>query len=652
MKKHKLGRFSSKTLALAAALVLVTLALTTVIVMAQPDGAPATEPDSITVTKVAESATIRPPDRLAYSVVFSNSSETDIVLDTITDVLPDSFIYWGLAAGSDILEEPDDKDEPTIVWQGAYTVPATDTLTLRYWVVVPEGTQASETPYKNSVTAAYGETSVGPAESEITVVSPDISTVKTVTPQEIEMKDTVTYTVVWTNDGNADGVIEAISDTLPGGFEFESTLPGGTITGSPTGSTGTIVWTGPYTVEAGASVTLTYRVQVNTVQARESINEVVALIDGKVTEPAEATVTLSVQRALMPIVMRNYSPPRFTVSMSTDLATVNLGDPVIYTVEFTNEGSRPGTIADVRNIMPAGFSFLNMEPTSEVPQAPVNQAGTLIWTGPFEVGIGDKLTLVFKLKASEIEGDYVNKATATTSVGIAPYEPATTTIKVKEPFLLEEDFESGTDGWEPFLNYWRLYPEQWYTKNGAGIGGSTGLNHNFCLGVTDPRGCERGAHDALYMYQGTGAEDWQNYRLEAKLKLHDGEKGVQMGLWIRGKHRVPEDPKIDGKYVSGYYVVFALRENNSIILTRLRDSGSTAEHFSDPEAIAAASRPMVKDQWYNFRIDVVNNNIQVWLDGEKLIDVNDSTWGTGTIGFFAYKLEEGTWDDIVVTPLD
>ena len=35
-----------------------------------------------------------------------------------------------------------------------------------------------------------------------------------------------------------------------------------------------------------------------------------------------------------------------------------------------------------------------------------------------------------------------------------------------------------------------------------------------------------------------------------------------------------------------------------------------------------------------------------------MIDVNDSTWGTGTIGFFAYKAEDATWDDIVVTPLD
>ena len=107
------------------------------------------------------------------------------------------------------------------------------------------------------------------------------------------------------------------------------------------------------------------------------------------------------------------------------------------------------------------------------------------------------------------------------------------------------------------------------------------------------------------MYQGAGAEAWQNYRIEAKMILRNGEKGMQMGLWIRGKHRVPADPKIDGKYVSGYYVVFAPREKNSILLARLRADGATAEHFSDPVAIAAASKLMVQNQWYNFRVDVV-----------------------------------------------
>ena len=451
------------------------MALTTVIVMAQPDGAPATVPVSITVTKEAESTTVSPGDWLAYTVVFSNSSDSDIALDVITDVLPSPFEYEILAAGSEIEDEPGDLDEPEIVWQGTYTVPATDTLTLRYWVSVPDETPSSDTPYTNTLTAAYGAVPVGPAEAGVTVVSADISVLKTATPQEIQMKDTVTYTVVWTNDGNAAGVIDLISDTLPAGFEFQSTLPDGTITDSPTGSTGTIVWTGPYTVEAGAAVTLAYQVLVDTVQARESTNTVVALIDDKVTEPATATVVLAVQRALMPMVMRNYSPPRFTVTKNANLAIVDLGNPVIYTVKFTNEGSRPGTISQVRDTFPTGFKFLSMEAGSEVQTSPVNQSGTLVWNGPFEVGIGESLTVIYKLQASEVEGTFVNKATATTSVGIAPPAPATATVTVKEPFLLIEDFESGTDGWEPFLNYWRLYPEQWFTKNGVGSWGLHGL---------------------------------------------------------------------------------------------------------------------------------------------------------------------------------
>jgi hypothetical protein len=248
-------------------------------------------------------------------------------------------------------------------------------------------------------------------------------------------------------------------------------------------------------------------------------------------------------------------------------------------------------------------------------------------------------------------GDYVNSATAIASKGIPPNEPATVAIKVKEPYLLWEDFESGTDGWEPFLNYWRLYPEQWYTKAGTGYEGTTGMNHTYYYGVTDPRGAERGAHDALYMYMGDGSTEWTDYRYSVRMRLHSGEKGEQMGIWFRGKFTQPADPKIDGKYVEGYYVAFRIRDSKSIGLLKLRDSGNTSYHFSDPELIATANYPMYRDKWYHFTVEVVGNNIKVYVDGEKVIDHNDSTWKKGTVGFFCYKIEEASWDNVLVTPL-
>ncbi len=656
MMKEKLKHFQSGSMALGAVLVLVLLIVTTVIVAAQPalpgtGRSPEAVPASITVTKEAETETVGPDDRVAYTVVFSNSSDSDVALNVITDVLPSPFVYSGLAQGADPkFDEPGDQDEPTIVWQGTYTVPATDTLTLRYWVKVPKGTQASDTPYTNTVTAAYDGGTVGPAEAGVTVVSPDVSVSKTAFPLEIEPEGMVTYTVVFENDGNADAVIDRITDTLPAGFAFQDMLAGSTITDSPAGTTGSITWSGPFTVEAGSAITLLYQAKAEAAVEHEATNEVVALVDGESTEPATATVTFGAYRLFLPLVPIN--PPLFTATKEATVTEVAQGDSVVYVVKFVNEGVRKGTLNEIRDTLPAGFTFLNMEANSDVKANPAGTSGTIGWTGPFVVEPGQALTLVYRVKVSDVVGTHVNTVTATRDAGAAPVEPATVSVKVKELFLLIEDFETGTDGWEPFLNYWRLYPEQWYTQAGTGVGGSTGLNHDLCRGVTDPRGCERGAHDALYMYQGAGAEQWKNYRLEASMILRKGEKNKQMGLWIRGTYNEPADPDIDGKYVTGYYVTFGPGEKRNVLLARLRDSGSTAEHFSDPELLVRADKSMVENQWYSFRIDVVDNNIKVWVDGEPLIDHNDSTWDAGTVGFFAYVVEDAAWDNIVVTPLD
>jgi uncharacterized repeat protein (TIGR01451 family) len=352
------------------------------------------------------------------------------------------------------------------------------------------------------------------------------------------------------------------------------------------------------------------------------------------------------------MVVKAWTPPWFEVTKQASADEVVQGQTVTYGVRFTNAGSGTGSLDEIRDTLPAGFTFLSMEAGSQVTTSPIGKTGTIVWKGPFQVGGGQTLDLVYKVQVSDIVGTYSNIATATTLEGRPPQVPASATVKVKEPHLLSEDFESGREDWEPFLNYWRLYPEQWYLKDGTGYGGSTAMNHTYYFGVTDPRGAERGAHDALLMYQGDGAEEWTNYRYQARLRLHKGEKGEQMGLWVRGTYEAPADPRVDGKYVTGYYVVFRPRDSRSVILSRLRDSGGTAYHFSDPETLAVADRPMDRDIWYLFEVVVDGSSIKVYVDGELVIDHTDSTWGQGTVGFFTYKIEDANWDDVLVTPLD
>lgn len=605
-----------------------------------PPVVPATE-GAISVVKKAEPTEVRAGRPVSYTIVFSNTTVGDVALDTITDVLPVPFHYVGLAFGSEVLVEPVDTLEPEIVWQGPFTVPASGELALRYWAWVPDDTQASPIPYTNTVTATYGVTSVGPAQTPVTVIGPDIQVRKSAPTEKLDIGDLVTYTVVLRNEGNAQGTIDRISDTLPTGFAFEAMLDSGTVTDPPQGVTGTIVWDGPFAVPVGTAITLTYLTS-STGFTHDTTNAVVAAVDGRATDPATATVNLVPGSMFLPLVRRNYTDPYFEVSKqaSETWYFINQVDPVEYTVTFINRGDGKGVIQQIVDTLPGGLVFLRMLPGSDVGDIPDGTTGTIVWDGPFEVGPGGSLTLKYEVQIPNQIGTYENSATATTSVGFPPEQPARVTVKVTPPYLLDEDFESGTDGWEPFLSYWRLTPEQWYLAGGAGYGGSTAMAHTYWRGKVDP---ERGAHDALYMYQGAGAEQWTDYRVEAKVRL---DEGSLIGLWVRGKY-IPTGDMGDGKYIEGYYISWkADRDRHSVELWRCKP------HFAAPDWLVAGGGRMDRYVWYDMAVEVRGSNIKVYINGDLVIDHDDSAFSTGTVGFMTYTVAYGYWDNVLVTPLD
>jgi uncharacterized repeat protein (TIGR01451 family) len=595
----------------------------------------------LAVDKTASPEEIKVGDVVTYTVVFDNDGNGESVIDLITDTLPPGFVFDGMAPDGDIAESPDGSSG-TITWEGPFEVPADSSLTLIYRVIASTPPLGEAT--NRLMTLADGEVT-DPASAMVTVVAPDLTVTKTASPDEIQPGDIVAYSVVFDNDGDGESKIEVISDTLPPGFVFDSMLPDSDITDPPDGSSGTITWDGPFWVPADSSLSLAYQARASSPAGSEATNRLVALADGEVTEPVSATVEIGPWFIHAPIVMRNWTYPYFEVTKEASAAEVVKGEMVIYTVRFTNKGSGTGKLDEIRDTLPAGFIFLNMEAGSGVAASPTGTTGTLVWKGPFTVGGGQTLTLIYKVRVSDVVGLYENSVTATTLVGLPPEEPASATVKVKEPYLLWEDFESGTDGWEPFLNYWRLHPEQWYLAAGEGYNGSTGLMHSDFLAAPEPG---RGAEDALYMYRGTGSEQWTDYRLEAKVRL---EEGSEMGLWIRGKYAPSEEG--DGKHVEGYYVTWnTKRSQGNVKLARLRTDGNTAYHFSDPILLADGDRNLDNGVWYNVAVVVDEDHIQVYIDGgEPIIDYYDSTFAEGTVGFFCYKVAYGIWDEILVTPL-
>jgi len=496
------------------------------------------------------------------------------------------------------------------------------------------------------VTAASGSSSINPATGTVLVIGPNIAVTKSVSPQEVLAAEVVTYTVTLENTGNDAGVVDLISDTLPLGFEFKGMLPGGTITDPPIGTAGTIAWEGPFAMPIGAQKTLIYQARTSMASGLESpINKVVAVYGGKHSAPGAAAVTVKPHLIYLPLTLKTYTAPYFVTTKTVAPLAVYENEEVVYTVQFTNPGDDPALLDTIFDNLPPEFTFMNMESGSDITASPVVQPdNTLRWGGPFSpTGPGGTLTLKYRVHVGTETGTYENRVTATTLIGKAPVEPGRATVVVREPILLWEDFESGTDGWEPFLNYWRLEPEQWYLRSGGGYAGSKGMRHTYWLGATDP---ERGAHDALYMYQGPGSDQWTNYRLEVRSR--SDAKGI-LGLWVRGKY-IPNQPS--GRYVEGYYVTWQPGRNRGVDLSRLSNTGDSAGAFYDPVYLTSGGFEMEDNQWYLLAVEVRGSNIKVFVDGINVIDFNDATYSRGTIGFYGYKMENAGFDNVLVTPLD
>jgi uncharacterized repeat protein (TIGR01451 family) len=620
---------------------LAVSALALVILFSQGVGQAQMPLEDLMVTKAVSPSVVAPGENVIYTVTMSNTTGVALAVTSVVDTLPDGFEYIGLAWDSDWGEEPVDADPPEIRWSGPITVPMSGALTLRYWIHVPLDVPLSPEPYMNTVVVSDTYT----AEAGLLVAVGDVSLDKTAAPLNLKPEEYVTYTVRFSNSGYVPVPLAVVTDVLPAGVTFMGMTPDSDVADPPSGVAGTIEWAGPFSVGSHDDLTVEYLTRMPVRVAP--------------TEP---------MTAILPHVRRNWAPPVFVVSKSAFPELADATDPgqlINYTVVFVNEGTAPGVLNSISDVLPAGFTFVTMLPDSDVTQPPVGVTGSIVWTGPFTVQGGSSLRLIYQARAASVPGTYTNSVTATVANGRLVGAPAVSTVVLEEPFFLIEDFESPSPYWEPFLNYWRLNDLQWHYKPGGSYDGSTALGHTFWFGVDDP---EDGAHDALFMYKDPAAEQWTDYsfRTRAVLYFDDGSNRGQFGLWFRGIHR---DSELSGRWVTGYYFTLKPAPPIRAYLMTLRTDEECGDdcnynyHFSNPlvlesrdrEELEAAGVYLETGRWYWLRVDVEGPHIRCYVDDHLVFDYYDdvgSIFTEGTVGFATYIAGDARFDNVTVEPLE
>lgn len=570
--------------------------------------------------------------------------------------LPEGFEYVGLAAGSQIATEARLSDG-RLVWTG----PFPGGKALRFWIAPAAAVEAPPTlPVVGADGAAVRIEPVTAAPAgqaaQVLSVAPGgtIGVTKTVTPDTLRPGDSrwVTYQVVFSHSTTETVTLDRITDTLPADFLFGGMAYGSDVITAPTPiGNNSYVWQ-----QIHFSDTLTLRYNVRAVQRGGSYQNLVRAVAGGVPiGPAGATLQIEGHYALLPIVLKDLAIPTaaWQVTKTANPTEVQPNEMVTYTVVIRNVGNAPGAVGTIRDFIPAEFTFQTMLPGSEITTAPTVRPGWLEWWSedtPWQVPDGGDLILLYQLQAGG-SGAKTNTVKVYRG-GSNLLGTASSTVMVGMG-LLQEDFINGLSAdWQPFLNWPGLSANRWYWSGEPGLWGI--LNYEYDRVLPGNEGYD------LIIYNAPGAQEWTNYRIEARIKDVKSTGSLKrgfLGIWFRGTYQ--NSGAMDGKTVGGYYF-YMKKPDNKLYLMRTPPDNPT---FASQSTVASYlwSAGLGRKHWYKVIIEVRGSNIKAWFEDDeddvsdpvKVFDWTDpdGAWPRGTVGFSTFYTS-GRFDYIYVLPLN
>ena len=120
---------------------------------------------------------------------------------------------------------------------------------------------------------------------------PQFTVTKSASEPRVGENEIVVYTVAFTNTGDLPGVLETIQDTLPAGFTFQHMEGSSDVSAPPNGTSGTIIWNGPFPVAAHSELKLVYAVEAaSTLGTYTNTATATTLVGSPPQEPGTATV--------------------------------------------------------------------------------------------------------------------------------------------------------------------------------------------------------------------------------------------------------------------------------------------------------------------------------------------------------------------------
>ncbi|MHC4206378.1 MAG: choice-of-anchor D domain-containing protein, partial [Planctomycetota bacterium] len=322
----------------------------------------------ISITKTNGRTTAVPGDTVTYTIVVTNNGTDDATGATVTDTFPailTGITYTSTTTGT--------VSGNTAAGAGhiSDTVDITAGSTITYTVngtIDPSATGSLVNTA--TVASAIDPTTANNSATDTDTLTPqaDLSITKTDGQSTAIPGDTVTYTIVVTNNGLSDVIGATVTDIFPAilsGVTYTSTTTG-TVSGNTAAGVGHI----SDTVDITAGSTITYTVN--------------GTIDPSATGSLVNTATVA--SGIDPITANNSATDTDTLTPQADLSIqmVDTPDPVVagsslvYTITVTNYGPSDSQNVVVTQTLPAGVTFVSTSGATEDPNGiPVASLGTI-----------------------------------------------------------------------------------------------------------------------------------------------------------------------------------------------------------------------------------------------------------------------------------
>jgi uncharacterized repeat protein (TIGR01451 family) len=388
----------------------------------------------LAVSTSADVATATPGDPVTYTITLTNTGETDYPAAAfstdLTDVVDDA-TFSGAATSSIGVAT---YSAPELSWIGDLHVG--DTATITYTVTIRDPDTGDRTLTSRLVVPSQGSTcratSTDPSCTvAVSVLIPELTITKTASSATTTPGAVVGYTIVVSNSGETAYTAAVVRDSLLGvlpdsTYDANAVVVGGGTLGY---ADSTVTWTGDLLV--GASATITYSITVDDPDPGDKAmtNTVTSSAPGSTCPPGPAVAPCT---TLVRVLV-----PGLSVTKVADAPEVTAGGVVLYTVTLVNDGETdylPATFTDplVDVLDDAGYAGDAAASAGAVDY--VN--GTLVWSGPLEVGASITVTYsvapTFPALGDRVLTNTVHSpsAGATCGAGIDPGCQATVTVLV------------------------------------------------------------------------------------------------------------------------------------------------------------------------------------------------------------------------------